>query len=102
MKLTEFYYDLPSSAIAQEPVTPRDHSRLMVLDRKSSRVEHKQFTDIADYLKPGDVLVTNASKVFPAKLRGKKKSGGKIEILLITPIEETNSSASFAQGKRST
>ncbi len=84
MKLSDFHYDLPAARIAQMPVTPRDQSKLMVLDRSSSRLEHRRFADIVDYLKPGDVLVTNNTKVFPARLRGKKKTGGKVEVLLVS------------------
>jgi S-adenosylmethionine:tRNA ribosyltransferase-isomerase len=85
MNLSEFHYDLPASAIAQEPVDPRDHSRLLVLDRRSSAVRHQRFYDLVDFLKPGDLLITNATKVFPARLRGKKVTGGKIEVLLLEP-----------------
>jgi S-adenosylmethionine:tRNA ribosyltransferase-isomerase len=84
MKLAEFQYDLPASAIAQEPITPRDHSNLMVLDRQNGQINHRKFYDIADYLKPGDVLVTNATKVYPSRVRGRKKTGGKVEVLLLS------------------
>ena len=85
MKLSDFSYDLAPDRIAQEPVTPRDHSKLMVLDRREGQIAHHQFHEIADYLRPGDVLVTNATKVFPARLRGRKKTGGKVEVLLVAP-----------------
>jgi len=83
MNLSDFQYDLPAGAIAQEPINPRDHSRLLVLDRKSKTIVHKRFFDLVEFLRPGDLLVTNATKVFPARLRGKKVSGGKIEVLLL-------------------
>ena len=85
MNLSEFHYDLPASAIAQEPADPRDHSRLLVLDRRSETLQHKRFYDLVDLLKPGDLLVTNSTKVFPARLRGRKASGGKVEVLLLSP-----------------
>jgi len=85
MNLSDFHYALPAGAIAQEPVNPRDHSKLLVLDRRSTTVQHKHFYDLVDILRPGDFLVTNSTKVFPARLRGRKKSGGKIEVLLLSP-----------------
>ncbi len=85
MKLADFHYDLPAGAIAQEPLSQRDESRLMVLDRSTSTIQHHHFKNLVDLLKAGDVLVLNATKVFPARLRGKKSSGGKIELLLIEP-----------------
>lgn len=86
MKLADFHYELPASAIAQEPALRRDASRLMVLGRHSPAIQHSRFIDLPDFLEAGDVLVLNATKVFPARLRGKKSSGGKIEILLVQPL----------------
>jgi S-adenosylmethionine:tRNA ribosyltransferase-isomerase len=83
MNLSDFRYDLPSGAIAQEPLNPRDHSRLLVLERPSKAITHKHFFDLVKLLRPGDVLVTNSTKVFPARLRGRKASGGKVEVLLL-------------------
>jgi S-adenosylmethionine:tRNA ribosyltransferase-isomerase len=86
MKLSDFDYNLPKELIAQEPIKPRDHSRLLILNKKTGEIEHKHFYDIVDCLQTGDVLVLNNSKVFPARLIGKKKdTGGKIEFFLITP-----------------
>ena len=83
MKLSDFDYYLPKSLIAQKPCKPRDHSRLLVLDKNNGNIEHKIFYDIVDFFKKGDVLVLNNSKVFPARLIGKKKdSGGKVEVFL--------------------
>ncbi len=79
MKLTEFEYKLPQELIAQEPLKNRSESRLMVVAQK---IEHKKFLDILDYFKKDDVLVLNNTKVFPARIFGKKKTGGKVEILL--------------------
>jgi S-adenosylmethionine:tRNA ribosyltransferase-isomerase len=83
MKLADFDYYLPKKLIAQKPVRPRDLSRLLLLSKKTGRLKHQHFYDIVDYLQAGDVLVLNNSKVFPARLIGKKKdTGGKIEVLL--------------------
>ena len=79
MKLTDFDYSLPIGMIAQEPVSPRDNSRLMVVN---SKIEHKRFSDIVDYLSKGDVLVVNETKVVPAKIVGKKKTGTKVELIV--------------------
>lgn len=86
MELTDFTYDLPQELIAQTPIEPRDHSRLLVFDRKNGDLEHKYFYDIADELVAGDVLVFNDTKVIPARLHGHRRgSGGKVEVLLLTP-----------------
>jgi S-adenosylmethionine:tRNA ribosyltransferase-isomerase len=84
MKTSDFDYTLPPGLIAQDPIEPRDSSRLMVLDRAAGSVEHRRFRDIRDYLRPGDVMVFNDSRVIPARLKGKKAgSSGKVEILLL-------------------
>ncbi|MCK4905533.1 tRNA preQ1(34) S-adenosylmethionine ribosyltransferase-isomerase QueA [bacterium] len=86
MKLSDFNYELPKEFIAQEPVTPRDSSKLMVVDRKNKTIQHKVFSDIGDFLNKGDLLVINDAKVFPARLLGKKEiTGGKVNILLVDP-----------------
>ncbi len=83
MELSQFDYYLPKELIAQEPARPRDHSRLLVLNKKSGAIDNRRFFNIIDYLSPGDVLVVNNSRVFPARLFGKKiPSGGKIELFL--------------------
>ena len=87
MKVTEFDYELPEELIAQTPIKKRDESRLMVLNRKEQTIEHKIFKDIIDYLKPGDVLVRNNTKVIPARLYGRKETGAKVEFLLLNNIE---------------
>lgn len=86
MKLSEFHYDLPDSLIAQEPADQRDASRLMVLTRGTPTLSHRRFGDLPTLLNPGDVIVLNATKVFPARLRGRKATGGKAEVLLISPL----------------
>ena len=87
MKVSDFNYDLPEELIAQTPIQKRDESRLMVLDRSSKEIEHKIFKDIIDYLKPGDVLVRNNTKVIPARIYGKKETGANVEFLLLNNIE---------------
>lgn len=87
MKVSEFKYELPEELIAQTPLEKRDESRLMVLDRKKQTIQHKLFKDIVDYLKPGDVLVRNNTKVIPARLYGKKETGANVEFLLLNNIE---------------
>ena len=90
MRIEEFNYTLPSSLIAQYPSPQRGESRLMVLDRSQGKIEHRDFRDILDYLQPGDLLVMNNTRVLPARLIGKKESGGKCEILLIPSWNGTN------------
>lgn len=86
-----YYYNLPEEQIAQTPIEPRDHSRLLCYNRKTGEIEHKHFYDIIDFLKLGDVLVVNNSKVLPARLFGyKAKTGAKIEILLQKRIDLKN------------
>ena len=88
MKVSDFYYDLPEELIAQTPIIKRDMSRLMVLDRKNKKIENKVFKDIIEYLKPGDCLVINNTKVIPARLYGKKDTGANVEFLLLKRIEK--------------
>lgn len=84
MDLKEFDYELPEELIAQHPENKRDESRLMVLHKETGAIEHRHFYDIIDYLKPGDVLVRNTSKVIPARLYGTKKpTGAKVEVLIL-------------------
>ena len=86
MKLSDFMYDLPEARIAQTPVEPRDHSRLMVLHRDTHAIEHRHFFDIVEYLNPGDVLVINETKVIPARLYGERPTGGAVEVLLLKQL----------------
>ncbi|EEP60907.1 S-adenosylmethionine:tRNA ribosyltransferase-isomerase, partial [Sulfurihydrogenibium yellowstonense] len=89
MKLSDFDYHLPKELIAKYPAQPRDSCRLMVLDRKDKTIEHRIFRDVIDYLKPGDTLVLNNTKVIPARLIGKKeKTNANIEVFLLRPIED--------------
>ena len=86
MKTHDFYYDLPEELIAQTPLERRDGSRLMVLDRHTGEIEHKHFYDIVDYLRPGDCLVMNDSRVLPARLLGHRPTGGAVEVLLLRDL----------------
>ena len=89
MDLHDFYYDLPEELIAQDPLSDRSSSRLMVLDKETGEIEHKIFRDIVDYLKPGDCLVVNDTKVIPARLIGTKvDTGATIEVLLLKRLED--------------
>ena len=87
MKTADFDYTLPPELIAQTPIEPRDQSRLMVLNRQDGSIVHRRFFEITDYLREGDVLVFNDSRVIPARLKGfKKDSGGKVEVLLLRRV----------------
>lgn len=83
MRIEEFDYNLPKSLIAQYPSPRRGESRLMVLSRTQSAIEHRNFGELPDYLRSGDLLVMNNTRVLPARLIGKKETGGKVEILLV-------------------
>ncbi len=83
MRTTDFDYDLPEAYIAQEPVEPRDSARLMVLDRATGEITHAVFREIGRFLRPGDLLVANQTRVIPARLFARKPTGGKVEILLL-------------------
>ena len=85
MKTSDFYYELPPELIAQTPLERRDASRLMVLNPEKQSIEHRHFYDLAEYLRPGDCLVMNDSRVLPARLLGKREpTGGAVEVLLLT------------------
>jgi len=101
VKTSNFDYPLPSELIAQTPVEPRDQSRLMVLDRSGSSIKHRKFFEIAGYLRAGDVLVFNNSRVIPARLNGRKvDSGGRVEILLLRQLDSSVWEALVKPGKR--
>ncbi len=87
MNVSEFNYNLPEELIAQTPLEKRDESRLMVLNRETETIEHRKFKNIIEYLKPGDCLVRNNTKVLPARIYGNKETGAKIEFLLLNNIE---------------
>ena len=83
MKLSEFDYSLPKELIAQYPLERREKCKMMVLDRETKAIEHKTFEDIVSYFNEGDLLVLNDTKVIPARLFGKRKSGGRVELFLL-------------------
>jgi len=85
MKKSDFFYELPPELIAQTPLDKRDASRLMVINRQTGGVAHKSFSQICDYLKPGDCLVLNNTKVLHARLNGNRSTGGQAELLLLHP-----------------
>ncbi len=86
MRVDEFDYYLPPELIAQTPLEKRDDSRLLVLDRQSGSISHKTFRDVLDYLDAGDLLVVNDTRVLPARLLGRRETGGKVEALLLKEI----------------
>ena len=86
MKTHDFWYDLPEELIAQTPLQQRDSSRLLVLGRESGEIKHRHFYDILEYLKPGDCLVMNNSRVLPARLLGHRPTGGAVEVLLLRDL----------------
>ncbi len=101
MKTSDFEYYLPPEMIAQTPVEPRDYSRLLVLNRADGSIEHRRFFEIIDYLKSGDVLVLNESRVIPARLLGHKAGGGaRIEFLLLNRVGDSIWESLARPGKR--
>ena len=101
MKTSDFDYELPEELIAQTPVEPRDHSRLLVYRRKDQFIEHKHFYDIIDYLNPGDALVINETRVIPARLLGiKEDTGVPVEVLLLRRLNTTEWEALVRPGRR--
>src|SRR5215216_5599276 len=89
MKTSDFDYNLPESSIAQTPAEPRDSSRLLVLHRDTGELEHRTFRDITDYLRVGDLLVLNQTRVIPARIYARKETGGRVELLLLRRDELT-------------
>src|SRR5512134_502345 len=83
MKTSDFDYHLPEASIAQTPAEPRDSSRLLVLHRDTGETEHRLFRDVTDYLRAGDLLVLNQTRVIPARIFAHKETGGRVEILLL-------------------
>lgn len=100
LKTSDFYYDLPEDLIAQTPAEPRDSSRLLVYRRKEKRIEHRIFRDIVDYLKAGDVLVLNRTRVLPARLYAHTENGGKVEVLLLKRLQIDEWEALVKPGKK--
>jgi len=88
MKTSDFNYNLPESSIAQTPAEPRDSSRLLVLQRGTGQIKHRIFRDIGDYLRAGDLLVLNQTRVIPARIYARKETGGRVELLLLRRRDE--------------
>jgi S-adenosylmethionine:tRNA ribosyltransferase-isomerase len=99
-KKSDFYYELPEELIAQTPAEPRDSSRLLVYDRKTKNIEHKIFRDVIDYLKAGDVLVLNKTRVIPARMYAQTSHGGVIEVLLLKRYDIHTWEALMRPGKK--
>ena len=101
MKTSDFYYDLPERLIAQNPLADRSSSRLMVLDKKTGKIEHKHFTNIKEYLHKGDVLVINNTRVIPARLLGvRSDTGSAVEILLLKRLDDARWECIVRPGKK--
>lgn len=100
MEVTDFDYDLPQELIAQTPVEPRDSSRLLVMDKKTGELEHRHFFNLPEYLKPGDVLVFNDTRVIPARLHGSKTTGAHVEVFLLTRKNATDWEVLVKPGKK--
>lgn len=101
MNKSDFFYELPEELIAQEPIEPRDHSRMMVLSKESDKICHKHFYDIVDYLNPGDCLILNNTRVLPARIYGVKKgTGANVEFLLLNRVGNNLWETLAGPGKR--
>ena len=100
MKTSDFWYDLPEELIAQTPLLQRDSSRLMILNRNTGKVSHGHFSDIIDFLRPGDCLVMNDSRVLPARLLGHRPTGGAAELLLLRDLGDKKWECLAKPGKK--
>jgi len=101
VRLEDFDYDLPKELIAQTPVEPRDASRLMVVERKSGAIQHRYFRDLPEFLRPGDALVVNDTRVMPARLLGhREKTGGAMEVLLLKRLSRDRWETLVKPGKK--
>lgn len=100
MLVKDFDYKLPKDLIAQRPIEPRDHSRLLIVDKYTGALEHRHFYDLPSYLRAGDVLVFNDTRVIPARLHGIKETGAHAEVLLLTRINTTDWEVLVRPGKR--
>jgi S-adenosylmethionine:tRNA ribosyltransferase-isomerase len=98
--LSSYDYSLPPELVAQEPLAERDQSRLLVLDRASGALQHRGFAELTELLLPGDLLVTNRSRVFPARLLGRRPKGGRAEILLVRRLQDGAWDAMLRPGRR--
>ena len=100
MNRSDFYFDLPEELIAQTPIEKRDTSRLLHLDKNTGEVEHKHFFDLPEFLRPGDCLVLNDSRVLPARLIGARPTGGSVEVVLLRDLGEGNWECLTRPGKK--
>ena len=100
MRIEDFDYHLPEEAIAQEPLAERDASRLLVLDRRQAQLRHQVFRDLPDILQAGDLLVVNRTRVFPARLLGRRPTGGEAEVLLVRRLAGDAWEALVRPGRR--
>ena len=101
LSVSDFDYDLPESLIAQTPVEPRDSSRLLVVDRQTGELQHRHFSDILNFIQPGDLLVANDTKVIPARLLGRRTdTGGKVEVFLLHRLSRDQWEVLVKPGKK--
>lgn len=100
MQVTDFNYDLPQELIAQHPMEPRDHSRFLVVDKHTGQLEHRHFYDLPEFLRPGDVLVFNDTRVIPARLHGFKDTGAHVEVFLLSRKNATDWEVLVKPGKK--
>ena len=100
MKKSDFYFELPEELIAQTPIAQRDASKLLVVSKENGDISHRQFSDIIDYLNPGDCLVLNDSRVIPARLFGSRKTGGAVEVLLLKDLGNNKWEALTRPGRK--
>jgi len=100
MLVKDFNYELPKELIAQHPMEPRDHSRLLVVDKDTGTLEHRHFYDLCDYLHPSDLLVFNDTRVIPARLHGFKDTGAHVEVFLLTRLNATDWEVLVKPGKK--
>ena len=96
MQVKDFTYELPQELIAQYPLEPRDHSRLLVVDKNTGTIEHRHFYDLCEYLRHDDLLVFNDTRVIPARLHGVKDTGARVEVFLLTRLNSTDWEVLFA------
>ncbi|MDI6756818.1 MAG: tRNA preQ1(34) S-adenosylmethionine ribosyltransferase-isomerase QueA [Endomicrobiia bacterium] len=99
LKVSDYDFALPEELIAQRPAKTRDAARLMIVERKTSNIRHRTFADFADYFKAGDCLVINATKVMPVRVFGRKKTGGRVEVLFIADGDKALIKPSLAEGE---
>lgn len=90
MQVKDFTYELPQELVAQYPLEPRDHSRLLVVDKNTGTIEHRYFYDLCEYLRHDDLLVFNDTRVIPARLHGVKDTGARVEVFLLTRLNSTD------------